>query len=233
MDFRFSILSLSKIVVHHRNVMVLIALGFLTGPTICIDPGHPSEVGRGTQGKHVTEMQVAWDVSLALKTKLQSLGYEVVLTKKKLEEKVLNKRRAEIANEAHAALMVRLHCDASSDSGFAVYYPTQQGNIDGFRGPEVSLLKTIAPLAQEFHAAMSSGLKGLLKDQGLKSDLKTAVGAQHGALVGSIYSKVPVVLVEMVVLTNPKDEAFIVSKAGRAAMVGVLADGVLAAVPLR
>jgi N-acetylmuramoyl-L-alanine amidase len=55
------------------------------------------------------------------------------------------------------------------------------------------------------------------------------VGSRHGALIGSIFSKVPVVLVEMVVLTNAKDEAFLLSAKGRSAMAEALAKGVLAA----
>jgi N-acetylmuramoyl-L-alanine amidase len=35
------------------------------------------------------------------------------------------------------------------------------------------------------------------------------VGARQGALTGSIFSQVPVVLIEMAVLTNPQDEAWI------------------------
>ena len=60
--------------------------------------------------------------------------------------------------------------------------------------------------------------------------MQTAVGGRQGALTGSVFSKVPVLLVEMVVLTNAKDEAFILSKQGRALMVDALAKGVLAAV---
>lgn len=77
---------------------------------------------------------------------------------------------------------------------------------------------------------MAKSLKGSLRDNGLKTDVQTAVGAKQGALTGSIFSQVPAVLVEMVVLTNRRDEAFILSKSGRAKMVEALTAGVLAAV---
>ena len=70
-----------------------------SGPVICIDPGHPSEVGRGTHGKKFTEIQVVWKVALLLKTRLEQDGYRVVLTKSKEDEMVRNKKRADIANE--------------------------------------------------------------------------------------------------------------------------------------
>jgi N-acetylmuramoyl-L-alanine amidase len=200
-------------------------------PVICIDPGHPSEVGRGTHGKYVTEIQVAWEVARALEAKLQALGYRVVCTKSSMDQLVTNRRRAEIANESHAALMLRLHCDASSSTGFAVYYPTQKGTSGGMSGPNDQMLRATAPIAHRFYDGMSGALKGKLHAQGLLSDLRTAIGAKQGALTGSIYSTVPTVLVEMVVLTNPKDEAFIRAKGGREAMVGALAKGVAAAVP--
>ncbi len=209
------------------TLTALLALSF--APTICIDPGHPSEVGRGTRGKHVSEMQVVWETAVSLKDRLEQKGYRVVLTKSKLEQKVVNKDRAIVANKSLAALMVRLHCDAASGSGFTVYYPTQQGTSNGIRGPSKEVLARSNILARKFHSAMAVALQGKLKDNGMKSDLKTHIGGKQGALTGSIYSKVPVLLVEMVVLTNSKDEAFIRSKKGKEAMVGALLRGILAA----
>jgi N-acetylmuramoyl-L-alanine amidase len=176
---------------------------------------------------------VAWEVARAVGAKLRTLGYRVVCTKSSMDELVTNRRRAEIANESHASLMLRLHCDASSSTGFAVYYPTQKGASGGKTGPSDQMLQATAPIALRFYDGMSAVLKGKLHRQGLLSDLRTAIGSKQGALTGSIYSTVPTVLVEMVVLTNPKDEAFITAKGGRRAMVDALTRGVLAAVPKR
>ncbi|MEZ0327398.1 MAG: N-acetylmuramoyl-L-alanine amidase [Fimbriimonas sp.] len=205
----------------------LLALSF--SPMICIDPGHPSEVGRGTQGRRITEIGAAWQVGVALKAKLMQRGYRVVLTKKSIGELVRNKERALIANRNHASLAVRLHCDAASGSGFTVYFPTKQGRAEGARGPSAEVLSRSAQAAKSFHTAMAQALKGQLRDNGLKSDTKTHVGSKQGALTGSIFSKVPVLLVEMAVLTNRKDEAFIASTKGKAVMVEALAKGVDAA----
>jgi len=202
----------------------------LQGKVICIDPGHPSEVGSGTHGKKLTEMGVVWKQALLVKQRLEKMGAKVVLTKQSEKQFVRNKARAEAANKAHADFMLRLHCDAASGSGFASYYPSQQGKSEGVTGPSPELLARIAPIARRFHAALSAGLKGRLNDLGLKTDLQTAVGGKQGALTGSVFSKVPVVLVEIVVLTNPKDEAFIGSKEGEEAMADALAAGVVAAV---
>jgi N-acetylmuramoyl-L-alanine amidase len=201
--------------------------------TICIDPGHPSEVGRGTSGVKLTEIEAAWQVGTSLAAELKARGYRVVLTKSSRDQMVKNRKRAEVANVARADLMVRLHCDAASGTGFTVYCPTQKGKSEGFIGPSQTVIEESAAAAKLFHRAMAARLAGKLKDNGLKSDLKTAVGARQGALTGSIFSRVPVILVEMVVLTNRKDEIFIASSTGRASMVSALVAGVQAAVPAR
>lgn len=195
----------------------------LSAPTICIDPGHPSEVGRGTHGRRLTEIQAAWQVSKRLAHLLRQDGFKVALTKTKEGQFVRNRRRAEIANRCGAALMVRLHCDSDSRSGFTVYYPDRQGSDGSFRGPSLALLKQIHPAAVKFHALLASSLGVFLHDNGLRPDAATRVGSIHGALIGSIYSKVPVVLVEMCVLTHPSDEAKMVASKGQQQMASALA----------
>jgi len=202
-----------------------------TKPVICIDPGHPSEVGRGTHGKKFTEVQVVWKVAVLLKKSLELDGYKVVMTKSSEEQYVRNKQRAETANKSGASLLLRLHCDAAPDRGFASYYPSQQGVSEGTRGPSASVLKASKAAAQKFHPAVIESLGGLVNDRGLMTDLQTAVGHKQGALTGSIFSKVPCILVEMLVLTNPKDEAFLTNDDGFDRLAQALKAGVEAAVP--
>ena len=207
------------------------------GQTICIDPGHPSEVGRGTQSSPtsspvITEIHAAWVVGQKLKVKLEDLGYQVVFTKATEETFVENRDRAKVANDNHAALMVRLHCDASDGSGFTVYYPDRQGKNGDKTGPTWSVIHASSRAAESFYGAMLQALKGKLPSEGLKPDTKTAVGSKQGALTGSIFSEVPVLLVEMCVLTNKKDAAWIASEEGQELMAVALAKGVLSAVSI-
>lgn len=201
----------------------------LVPKTVCIDPGHPSEVGVGTQGRKLTELRANWTIAVKLRDLLKKDGFRVVMTKQSEGEYVRNRRRAEIANAARADLMVRLHCDASAHPGFAVYYPDRQGKAEGRTGPATDVIRRTAPLARRFHAALAAGLRGELNDQGLMSDIKTAVGGKQGALTGSIFSKVPVVLVEMATITLKHDEAFMLSQVGQRKMSEALAAGVKAA----
>lgn len=196
---------------------------------VCLDPGHPSEVSDGRQEQHGTnETRVAWEVAVRLKEVLEARGYEVVMTKSREDELVRNRDRAEAANRAGAALMVRLHCDASVERGFAVYYPDRQGRArDGTAGPPAHVIEGSRRAARALHAAMAEGLGGALEDNGLRTDYQTKVGReQGGALTGSIFSAVPVVTVEMVVLSDERDAEFIKSEQGQRRMAGAIADGV-------
>src|SRR4051794_28339300 len=98
---------------------LLVASCLSFAQTVCIDPGHPSEVGQGTHGKKITEIQAAWKVAVLLQKELESSGIKVVMTKSKESQFVKNKDRAMTANKAKANLMVRLHCDSEAGSGFA------------------------------------------------------------------------------------------------------------------
>lgn len=182
-------------------------------------------------GKRLTEVGVAWRVAVRLKVLLEQDGAKVVMTKSRENERVTNRRRAEIANEARAGLMLRLHCDSAPASGTSTYYPDTAGTApDGARGPSPDVIERSRKLAKPFHEALMRGLKGALSDRGLLTDRQTGIGAkQGGALTGSIYSRVPVLLVEMCVLNNPHDEAFAATPDGEAKLASSLRDGVVAA----
>ena len=89
----------------------------LAGKRLCLDPGHPSEVGEGTTGKKISEIQVAWQVCLRLEALLKANGAQVKRTKRTEKERVTNKQRALIANSFASDFVVRLHCDADSWHG--------------------------------------------------------------------------------------------------------------------
>jgi N-acetylmuramoyl-L-alanine amidase len=204
--------------------------GSLHGRTICLDPGHPSENGAGTRGRRITEVRACWLVALAAKPLLSAHGARVVLTKQSESERVTNKRRAEIANEARADLLVRLHCDAQGGSGTSTYYPDRPGATSrGVRGPSPVVIAASARAARRFHPAMMAELRGRMRDRGLLTDRHTLIGGKQGALTGSIFSRVPVLLVEMAVLTNARDDAFMATATGQQQMARAITAGIVAA----
>lgn len=201
-------------------------------PIIVIDPGHPSETGGGTVQHGVAEVHVAWLVGIRLRDLLRAQGYRVILTKSREDERVRNADRAAIANRAGAALMVRLHCDATAGSGFTLYYPNRRGTVNGVTGPSDTVMRRSRAAADSLHAGMAGVLTGRLRDGGIKGDSETAVGGRQGALTGSIYSRVPVVTIEMVVLGARSDAEFIASAEGQALMSRAIAAGVGRFVPI-
>lgn len=211
--------------------LATILTAYAFGQTICIDPGHPSENGRGSKGKRLTEVEVAWRVGVRLRELLEKDGYRVVMTKSEQEQTVTNRERARIANDAKSDLLLRLHCDAASGTGISAYYPKETGKAHGVEGPSETVRKQSGDLAKRFFPALIASLDGKHRSRGLLTDRQTAIGNRQGALTGSIFSKVPVILVELAVLTNPKDEAFLESKAGFEALCQALLAGVRAAIP--
>jgi N-acetylmuramoyl-L-alanine amidase len=216
-------------------LLVALTLGARSGvlaaqdaePTIVIDPGHPSEVSSGAEIQHGTsEVRIAWQVSLRLARLLRANGYRVVMTKPRERTVVTNIARAEVGNAARAALVVRLHCDAGSDSGYAIYHPDRQGTAHGRTGPSEDVMRTSGEAAESLHVSMARMLAGKLKDGGVRGDTKSLIGGRQGALTGSIFSEVPVVLVEMVTLSNANDATFIKSAKGQSLMAQAIANGI-------
>jgi len=211
-------------------LLVLTASGPCRGdqaPVVCIDPGHPSETSDGCRGPSgVREMTVVWEVGQMLAKALRDRGLQVVMTKSLERQRVTNRERASIANQAGAALMVRLHCDAGGGSGAAVYYPDREGRVQGVTGPPKFVRDASRRAAAAMTDAMEPVLSGKLRVHGIRGDSATAVGSRQGALTGSIFSQCPVICVEMVMLTNASDERFIQSADGRELMVSALSKGV-------
>lgn len=203
-------------------------------PVVCIDPGHPSEVNRATNVQNgLKEVEVVYDVALKLKALLENPDdpiARVVMTRNfrgGTGKIVTNKKRAEIANEAGAALLLRLHCDSGKDSGFAIYYPDRVGKAkDGKTGPSKEVIADSGKAAKAFHAGMSELITDV-KDNGVMGDSATYIGSKQGALTGSIYSKVPALTIEMVFLSNADDAKIIGSEEGQNMMAAALCGGVI------
>ncbi len=200
----------------------------LRGFVVCLDPGHASETSQGTVSRDgkLTELHVNWIVAQRLTALLEAEGAMVVPTKTRESQIVTNRHRAEIANAAHANLLLRLHCDSGEQSGLATYYPDRQGKRFGITGPSATVIKASLIAASIFQPAVIEALHGALRDAGIKGDSQTAIGGKQGALTGSIFSHVPALTVEMCVLTNAHDYHFIRTTAGQQQMAEALLAGV-------
>lgn len=197
---------------------------------LVIDPGHPSEVSAGAEANGLREVDINWEVGQALAAHLTGRPGLTVLVNRQAKMKMMtNRERAEFANRAGAHLTLRLHCDyAAGKSGFVIYYPDTQGTNAGKTGPSDAVIAGSRQAALAVHRGMARRLANVFPDGGIKTDRSTAVGAKNGgALIGSIWSEVPTITVEMLSINNPKDAEFIRSAAGQQAMVEALAAGVI------
>ncbi len=196
---------------------------------VCIDPGHPSETARGASANGLVENHLNWVVAVKLAKRLNALGVPFVSTKRRENQLVTNRERAEIANRAGAALLIRLHCDAGSGSGFSWYYPDRAGRKYGVTGPSRQVQGWSKEAAYTLNEAMKPVLRGSLSAGSVKTDAATGVGGkQGGVLTGSIFSKVPTALIEMCFITNRRDARFIASEKGQDKMAEALAAGIVA-----
>lgn len=199
------------------------------GLIVCVDPGHPSETSAGDSVQNgTTEVAVNWAIANGVVRELaEKHKIKAILTRSNFDEKTTNRVRAEIANDAGACILLRIHCDTGAGTGITIYYPDRQGKKNGDTGPSPEIIEASRKAAEVINASFEKTLSGALKINGIKGDSATFIGGKQGALTGSIYSKVPAVTVEMVYLSNKKDADFIKSREGEALMIKALARGIV------
>jgi N-acetylmuramoyl-L-alanine amidase len=202
------------------------------GKLVMLDPGHqrygnnaPESVGpdsretkpkvsSGTVGVRTKkpEYVLNLEVSLLIKDELVRRGIEVAMTRESHEVDISNKQRADMANEAGAALAVRIHADGDSSpktKGFSVLYPSAS-------------TAAVKPIAAESHQAA-----GLILEH-LKAATDTAGRglSARSDLSGFNWSKVPVVLVELGFMTNPEEDELMSEAEYQKKLAQGIADGI-------
>jgi len=179
---------------------------------IYLDPGHQRK-GDSRQepvspGSHVNKARVTGgtkgvstgkpeyvlnlELSVLLKEALLHKGFTVLMTREEHDVNLSNIERAEMANEANARLVVRIHADGNASpkaKGFSVLYPD----------PSVTATRQIQPeskqAAEFIHEALKAGTGASSRGLQPRKDL-----------TGFNWSKVPVVLVEAGFMTNPAED---------------------------
>ena len=195
--------------------------------TVVIDAGHQAQgdnslepVGPGSSTEkakvaggatgvvtHNSESSVNLAVALKLQKVLEARGVKVVMVRTTQDVNISNSARAKIANDAHAAVFIRLHCDgidgSSSTHGLSTLIPGK----NEWTGPIVS---ESAKAGKLIHAAALAATGAA--DRGV---------VQRSDLSGFNWSKVPTVLVEMGFMSNPAEDR----KLGTPAYQQTLAEG--------
>jgi N-acetylmuramoyl-L-alanine amidase len=188
----------------------------LTAALICLDPGHgtPPAIGRQTEpigpgsserkikdgGGAAGEAVVALAVAKKTRTLLLRRGYRVAMTRTGPTFRYGNGgnvARAQFCNRHHAALMLRIHADGSTDTsrhGLSTLYPAlHRGWTDDIYAASLRA----ARLVQRSTVAATGA-----RDLGL---------VKRGDLTGFNWSNVPAILVETGFMSNPAERRLLQS----------------------
>jgi N-acetylmuramoyl-L-alanine amidase len=206
-------------------------------PLICLDPGHgtPPAIGRQLErigpgssrlkikdggGAH-DEARVVLAIAWKTRADLARRGYRVAMTRTGRWIRIGtggNIARAEFCNRRHAALMLRIHADGSTDpatNGVSTLYPALRA---GWTDDIYAASRRAAHLLQRsvVHATGAA-------DRGLVA---------RSDLTGFNWANVPAVLVETGFVTNGREAGRLHSAAYQLRLARGLAAGVAAAVPI-
>jgi len=208
------------------------AAGDLAGRVICIDPGHAATADAGVEpiGPGSAEMKVkdpggtsgivtgvrepvvTLAVSLYLREILESRGATVVMTRSGPDYSGGNRERAQVANEAGADLLVRIHADGSADPsrrGVSTLYPAP---IPGWTD-DIHTQSRAA--AQAVQAAMVSGLGAA--DLGI---------VERSDITGFNWADVPAILVEVGFMSNAEEDVMLSDAAYQQRVAMALSQGI-------
>jgi N-acetylmuramoyl-L-alanine amidase len=148
-----------------------------------------------------------------LRDALVARGVEVIMIRTTQKVDISNAQRARIANAAHADLFIRLHCDGSTKHA-------------------ITGVLTLVPAKNKWTAGIVTASARAGRD--LQSAVLAATHAKNrgivkrGDLTGFNWSKVPVALVEMGMMSNPAEDRALASPAYQTKLATGIADGVMA-----
>ncbi len=179
-------------------------------PVVVIDAGHQArgnsglepygpgsktrkpKVSSGTSGvaTHKDESLINLQIAKRLKAQLESRGVKVIMIRTSQNVNIPNSARAKTANNAHADLIIHLHCDSagSSTKGLMVMVPAK----NKWTGPILTSSARLGKDVQKYALAATGA-----KNRGI---------SKRSDLVGFNYSTVPSVFVEMGLMSNAAED---------------------------
>lgn len=172
-------------------------------------------VESGTSGPYAPheESEVNLEVALKLEKALQARGVKVIMVRTSQNVDIPNSQRAKIANDAHAALFIRLHCDGVNDSsthGFLMLRP----GPNKWTGPIVASSKVAASYVDRAALAATGAYN---RGTQARTDLS-----------GFNWSKVPTILAEMGVMSNRAEDLKLVTPSYQQKLADGMANGIVA-----
>ncbi len=171
-----------------------------------------SSAGNTGVSTGIAEYELNLEIALQLETELTARGYEVKMIRTSNEVDMSNAARAEYANNLDAAAFIRIHTNGSTDSSASGCMTVCQTNENPYNSDIYSACKTLA----------TDVVNGLSAATGAKSE-----GVwETDSMSGINWSKVPVTIVEVGYMTNPDEEALLVTSEYQVKIAKGIADGI-------
>lgn len=187
----------------------------MLAPLVCLDPGHgtPPAIGRQAEpigprsrirkikdgGGAPGEAPVALAIAMKTRSLLQKDGLRVAMTRTGPTTTLGNIARAHFCNVRHAALMIRIHADGSSNStlrGVQMLYPAlHKGWTDDIYAQSLRAARIVLRSVANATGAIDLGL------------------VPRSDLTGFNWANVPAILIETGFMTNPHERALLQSSA--------------------
>jgi len=200
-------------------------------PVVVIDAGHQQtadlelepigpgskttkpKVAGGATGvaTQAPEYRRTLEIAIKLKGALEAKGVKVVMVRTTNDVDIPNSERAKLGNDAKADLVIRVHCDNSTDTaknGVATLYPSGNSWVTKIEKPSMSAAQAIQAALAKATGAYSLGTYG-------RADMS-----------GFNYSQRPAVMVLCGFMSNGAED----TKLGQSAYQSKVASGIAAGV---
>jgi len=200
---------------------------------ICIDPGHQLKGDYTTEpigpnsdiekpkvsngaigiGTNKPEYELNLEVSLKLKDRLEAEGFVVILTRETHDVNISNSERAKIANLSEADIFIRIHADQRNSpdyNGISVLCPSREN-------------KYTSTIYDDSNALAHLMLNSLL----LETEANDMGVSYRDDISGFNWSEVPVILIELGFMSNPKEDERMNTEVYQNKLVDGMVNGIL------
>jgi len=172
------------------------------------------KVASGTRGvsTKIPEYELTLTVAIKLRDALVSQGYQVMMIRESHEVNISNKERAEIANQAGAAVFIRIHANGSNDSSV--------------NGVLTACQTAQSPYCAEYYTPSRKLSDCVVNNMAKITGAKNRGVWETDAMSGTNWCKVPSTIVEMGFMTNPREDYLMSTPEYQQNMVNAMVKGI-------